>query len=93
MEGMIVATGPAFEPGSVPQNASLLDIAPTVLHLLGVPVPEDMDGRVLDELLRPELRGDIRKQEAVAAAVSAENDYDQDEDALIQQRLADLGYL
>jgi predicted AlkP superfamily phosphohydrolase/phosphomutase len=93
MEGMIVATGPAFEPGSVPQNASLLDIAPTVLHLLGVPVPEDMDGRVLDELLRPELRGDIRKQEAVAAAVSSENDYDQDEDALIQQRLADLGYL
>jgi hypothetical protein len=52
-----------------------------------------MDGRVLDELLRPELRGDIRKQEAVAAAVSSENDYDQDEDALIQQRLADLGYL
>ena len=31
----------------------LLDIAPTVLHLLGVPVPGDMDGRVLTELLEP----------------------------------------
>ncbi|MFM7315485.1 MAG: alkaline phosphatase family protein [Isosphaeraceae bacterium] len=92
MEGMIVGTGPAFEPGSVPHNASLLDIAPTVLHLLGVPVPEDMDGRVLTELLRPELRGDVQKQEAVQAGVSA-GDYNEDDDAVIQQRLADLGYL
>ena len=92
MEGMIVGTGPAFEPGAVPQNASLLDIAPTVLHLLGVPVPEDMDGRVLTELLRPELRGELQKQEAVEAGVSAA-DYGEDDDAGIQQRLADLGYL
>ncbi len=92
MEGMIVGTGPAFEPGAVPQNASLLDIAPTVLHLLGVPVPEDMDGRVLTELLRPELRGELQKQEAVEAGVSAA-DYGEDDDAVIQQRLADLGYL
>lgn len=92
MEGMIVGTGPAFEPGAEPQNASLLDIAPTVLHLLGVPVPEDMDGRVLTELLRPELRGELQKQEAVEAGVSAA-DYGEDDDAVIQQRLADLGYL
>jgi len=92
MEGMIVGTGPAFEPGAEPQNASLLDIAPTVLHLLGVPVPEDMDGRVLTELLRPELRGKLQKQEAVEAGVSAA-DYNEDDDAVIQQRLADLGYL
>ncbi len=31
----------------------MLDIAPTVLHLLGVPVPADMDGRILTELLDP----------------------------------------
>lgn len=92
MEGMIVGTGPAFEPGAEPQNASLLDIAPTVLHLLGVPVPEDMDGRVLTELLRPELCGELQKQEAVEAGVSAA-DYGEDDDAVIQQRLADLGYL
>ena len=92
MEGMIVGTGPAFEPGVEPQNASLLDIAPTVLHLLGVPVPEDMDGRVLTELLRPELCGELQKQEAVEAGVSAA-DYGEDDDAVIQQRLADLGYL
>jgi arylsulfatase A-like enzyme len=30
---------------------SIVDVAPTVLHLLGVPPPADMDGRVLHELL------------------------------------------
>jgi hypothetical protein len=32
---------------------SIYDIAPTVLALLGVPVPEDMDGRVLKEMVDP----------------------------------------
>ena len=43
-------------PGRRPDDADLLDIAPTVLHLLGVPVPDDMDGRVLDRDPRPRLR-------------------------------------
>ena len=54
MEGVLIATGPAFRPGTSPSQADLLDIAPTVLHLLGVPVPADMDGRVLTELLEPQ---------------------------------------
>ena len=51
MEGILIATGPAFRQGAAPCQADLLDIAPTVLHLLGVPVPADMDGRILTELL------------------------------------------
>ena len=53
MEGILIAAGPAFQPDAAPPDAELLDIAPTVLHLLGVPVPDDMDGRVLTELLEP----------------------------------------
>ena len=55
MEGILIAAGPAFRAGASPRQADLLDIAPTVLHLLGVPVPDDMDGRVLTELLEPSL--------------------------------------
>jgi predicted AlkP superfamily phosphohydrolase/phosphomutase len=111
MEGLLVASGPAFRPGATPRGATLLDIAPTILHLLGVPVPGDMDGRVLTEILDPSLApapapapasaavngaphgpaGTRQDQDATGAAIPAA--YSEEEDAEIQQRLADLGYL
>lgn len=98
MEGVLIAGGPGVQPQTQPQDANLLDIAPTVLHLMGVPVPADMDGRVLAELLTPELaasanqraetgHGDNGNGAPVASRYSAEDD------AEIQKRLADLGYL
>lgn len=41
-EGMLLANGKGIRSGEV--NARLEDIAPTVLHYLGVNVPEDYDG-------------------------------------------------
>ena len=34
-------------------SASLLDVLPTALHLLGLAIPRDADGRVLVEILDP----------------------------------------
>jgi hypothetical protein len=47
--------GIAVSPGG--PEASLLDVAPTVMHLLGLPVPRSGDGRVLRELLDPASTG------------------------------------
>jgi len=99
MEGILIAAGPAFRTGATPLGAELLDIAPTVLHLLGVPVPDDMDGRVLTELLEP--ASPLPVLEPALAAVQTngthsaaiDSSYTPEEDAAIQQRLADLGYL
>lgn len=96
MEGVFIASGPAFRPGtSLREDADLLDIAPTILHILGVPVPSDMDGRVLSEVLGAALTA---APEATEAATPVQEEpapaaYTEEEDAAIQQRLADLGYL
>jgi predicted AlkP superfamily phosphohydrolase/phosphomutase len=50
-EGILVARGPQVRPGVEIRNASLLDIAPTVLQLAGVPVPGDLDGKPLSGML------------------------------------------
>ncbi len=50
-QGIFVAAGPAIRRDELLHGASLLDIAPTVLTLLGLPVPEDMDGRPLTKIL------------------------------------------
>ena len=52
IQATFIAAGPAFKQGiesSVPSGN--IDFAPTVLHLLEVPIPERMDGRVLHEVL------------------------------------------
>ncbi|AMV35994.1 alkaline phosphatase family protein [Planctomyces sp. SH-PL62] len=95
MEGVLVAGGPGIQPRTGPQGANLLDIAPTVLHLLGVPVPADMDGRVLGELLTPELAAtaDRRADRDDDEGAEVDSSYTADDEAAIQSRLADLGYL
>jgi predicted AlkP superfamily phosphohydrolase/phosphomutase len=102
MDGILVATGPAFRAGRVPRNAGLLDIAPTVLQLLGVPIPDDMEGRVLSELFDPagtpaavpSLAPALAAASASGTAARSMNPPDAaEEDAAIRQRLADLGYL
>jgi predicted AlkP superfamily phosphohydrolase/phosphomutase len=50
-KGVIILIGDSFN-GQAPQNASLLDLMPTILHLMGSPAPEGtIHGRVLSEAL------------------------------------------
>ena len=48
-EGYFVMAGPGVPPQGKISELSLIDVAPTVLYLMGLPVPEDMEGRVLVE--------------------------------------------
>ncbi len=45
--GMFLLAGPGVRKGEEVHGVCLLDIAPTILHLYGLPVGRDMDGKVL----------------------------------------------
>jgi predicted AlkP superfamily phosphohydrolase/phosphomutase len=51
--GLLLAYGEGIRPGAVLAGASILDVAPSLLYLLGLPVARDMEGRVLTEMLEP----------------------------------------
>lgn len=53
-EGIILIFGKGVKKGYCLQKANVLDVTPTMLYFLGIPVAEDMDGEVLTEALRPE---------------------------------------
>ena len=53
VHGLIVAVGEPFEVGGSFEGASVIDITPTALAALGLPVADDMDGRVLTEAMTP----------------------------------------
>ena len=51
--GVVILSGPPFRRMSELTESSVLDITPTVLALLGLPVAEDMDGRPLLDAFDP----------------------------------------
>jgi predicted AlkP superfamily phosphohydrolase/phosphomutase len=90
-EGVFIAAGPAVRTGASPNNAHLLDVAPTVLHTLGLPIPEDMDGRVLDEIFTT--RRQQQREAATVATAPAGAVLSSAEEEDIKERLRSLGYL
>jgi predicted AlkP superfamily phosphohydrolase/phosphomutase len=98
-EGVLYAGGSGIDGGSVPRGATIADIAPTVLRLLGIPPPADMDGRVLEEILAPHLRGQVASGEdggassGAPSAASTAPALSPEEEAEVMRRLEDLGYL
>jgi arylsulfatase A-like enzyme len=55
--GLFVAMGPTIKKSGRVMGLpmSVFDIAPTILHLYGLPAPRQMKGRVLTEIFEPEL--------------------------------------
>jgi hypothetical protein len=56
--GFLFAAGPGVRAGSPFGRAGLVDVAPTVLYLLGLPIARDIDGSIVDALLQPEAMTD-----------------------------------
>jgi predicted AlkP superfamily phosphohydrolase/phosphomutase len=98
--GMFLATGPGIRAGAEVGELSLVDIAPLVLHRLGLPVPDDLAGRVPVEVLeaaeleaRPPRTVPSAAPAGSAAVAPAALELDPDEEAGVMQRLKALGYV
>lgn len=54
IQGVFIAAGPEIGAIGRVEGATILDVTPTALAIMGLPVAEDMDGRVLSAIIRPE---------------------------------------
>ena len=93
-DGLFMAAGPGIAAGKQ-RNAGLMDITPTILHMMNTAVPEAIDGRVLKELFDPD--SEIGKREVVwdTAVYDPEQsqNFTPEEQAQVEKQLRDLGYL
>ena len=93
-DGMFLAAGPPIQPGRLARTPGLIDVAPTILHLAGLPVPESMDGQVIADIFQPDFwqthppqpGPDLPPPEAAQTLTPEETD-------AIADRLRGLGYL
>lgn len=94
-EGIFIARGKDFRPGFRIEGANLIDVAPTLLHAFGLPVPENMDGKPLLDMFTE----DFRKANPVRFVQADDGDRGETgqgggtDDAAIQAQLRNLGYI
>jgi predicted AlkP superfamily phosphohydrolase/phosphomutase len=95
MHGVLVANGPAIRRGTSAPSAHITDLTPTMLHLMGQPVVDDMDGRVLEEIVEPAFMREnaVRTVAATGGHEAGDADLTADETGEIKERLRELGYL
>ena len=94
MNGFFAISGPDII-GDKNIDLDIVDIAPTVYHLLGIPIPKDCDGRIVKEIFRP---GSISASRELSYRVydyEKESGFEWDSEARekVIGRLGALGYL
>ncbi|WP_053977985.1 alkaline phosphatase family protein [Mangrovimonas xylaniphaga] len=95
--GIFVAAGPNIKKNEKVFGLKLIDIAPTILHMYGLPIGKDMDGNVaLDIFENPETPRFIDSWEQVEGDFGEHDSYELEEalsDTETMQQLIDLGYV
>ncbi len=98
MEGIFIANGPHIKKGKVISGLNITDIAPTVLYLLGKPIPDSMDGRVIDGAIDEDYSKTNPPQyyaegDEVGAPQSNHEEFSTEEKSMIEKSLKALGYM
>lgn len=94
--GILVAAGPGVRRGATVAAANIVDIAPTVLALLGLPAASDFAGRALAEVIECKVPARVASWEAMEGPSGLHPDdarQDPYEAADAIQQLVDLGYM
>jgi len=98
VEGIFLVHGPDIKrTGEQIKNVKIYDLNPTILHIFGIPIPENTDGRVLTEVFKP--NSELANRKIVYGKTQSEKKREQEEKSLteqdterIKERLKSLGY-
>ena len=98
--GIFAAKGPEIRRGWTAGELSILDVAPTVLHSLHLPIPSEMQGRLPEEIYEKAAIEARPVQRAAAAQVvhvngksTSEQRLTTEDEQIIMERLRELGYV
>jgi len=95
-DGLLIMAGKGIRPGTHIEGAAIWDVAPTILYTMGLEIPRDMDGRVLETALEnygPERLSFSDNGRTPGEKTDGASGYSQADESEIVERLTDLGYL
>ena len=93
--GLLMMRGPGVRKGVELEGARIVDLAPTILYIMGLDIPSDMDGRVLEEAFEEGFltRRRIRYGPPSSLFTGLDSGFRKEESREIRDRLRGLGYL
>ncbi|MDX1778474.1 MAG: alkaline phosphatase family protein, partial [Thermodesulfobacteriota bacterium] len=95
MHGIFIAKGEPIKQGDITHRAALMDLTPTILHLLGCKVPKDMDGKVLTDIFEEEFvkQHPVEFSEPAAEQKEERGEMSDEDQQKVLDRLRSLGYI
>jgi tetratricopeptide (TPR) repeat protein len=94
LHGVVLARGVGIAPGNTIKSANILDVAPTVLARLGIPLSKELPGEPIREVLgQKAVAGLPDRVERYAPAARRTGPAAADDDSDRVERLRALGYL
>jgi len=97
--GIFVAYGDGIKSGNTTTGIHIVDLAPTIFHILGLPIPSEMDGKVIKGCLEEShAQKQILRKETEATVLfteqaETEQTYTEGEEEEIRKRLKSMGYI
>lgn len=94
LQGILIGRGAGLQRGEV-RGARLLDMGPTILHALGLPLPRGLDGQVIEGLFTPDYlrKNPVEYTEEVVGHADSQGGERGEWEEEIRRRLQDLGYI
>ncbi len=92
MNGIFAAIGENIKGNNKINNAEIIDLAPSILQIFKLPVPKDMDGKILESVFKEKISNKIKYSDALQIERNYKGKFIKDEKK-IEDRLRNLGYL
>lgn len=95
-EGIFIAKGKDVTGGAELPLCSIMNVAPTILYHLGIAIPDDFDGKVIEGIYRNDFRArhEIRFEKTRGHTEEGDDAVYSDEDKkVIEEQLRGIGYM
>ncbi|MFC1800097.1 hypothetical protein ACFL2Z_04215, partial [Candidatus Eisenbacteria bacterium] len=95
MEGIFLAKGPGIRQGAEVEGLRVIDVAPSLMYMMGLPIPRGLDGKLPEGVfLKEELEARPPAYFDLEDVIKgADGERKSMEDESVKQRLKGLGYI
>jgi len=94
-EGVLICKGQALNSAALAASPSVCDLVPTMMYAAGLPVPDHLDGRVIQEVFTGEFLAahPVQVEPAGFSSAADQIGLSAEEEQMVEEKLRGLGYL